>query len=224
VGQRRVEIRDVVLVVGLVGLANHFHRARPQMVRVARAHIFHERGNAGAVVVLEDMHVRTRVNARVLHAISDAVDHHLMGDMLGATNRRRIHIAVRIELRGRGGQEATLEIAPGHVLLIQEIADIRAGHFKSPALAAIVEIAGEVGVGQGYRMIHRIDVEAGGVGAGGVVGIVNDDPMRVARNDIGVAGHSGAVGGGEGIVAHGVVLSVVPQRLDGVAVVIIHDG
>ncbi len=73
-------------------------------------------------------------------------------------------------------------------------------------------------------MIHWVDVEAGGVGAGGVVGIVNDDPMCVARNDIGVAGHSGAVGGGKGIVAHGVVLSVVPQCLDGVAVVIIHGG
>src|SRR5665647_3336785 len=94
------------------------------MMRVARARIFHERSNAGAVVVLEDMHVRTRVNARVLHAISDTVDLHLMGDMLGATNRRGIHIAVCIELRGRGGQEATLEIAPGNVLLIQEIADI----------------------------------------------------------------------------------------------------
>ncbi len=48
--------------------------------------------------------------------------------------------------------------------------------------------------------------------------------MRVARNQIDVAGHSGTVIGGEGIVAHGVVLSVIPQRGDGVAVVIVHDG
>lgn len=224
VGQRRVEIRDIVLVVGLVGLANHFHRARPQMVRVARARIFHERSNAGAVVVLEHMYVRTGVNARVLHAISDAVDLRLMGDMLGATNRRRIHITVCIELRGCGGQEATLKIAPGHVLFVQKIADILPGHFKRPALAAIVEIAGEIGVGQGYRLIHRIDVEAAGVRVGGIVGIVNDDSMRVPRDNIGVARYSGAIGSGKRIVAHGVVLGIVPQCLDGVAVVIIHDG
>ena len=90
--------------------------------------------------------------------------------MLGVANRRRQYVAVCIERRWLGRQEATLEIAPGNILLVQEIADILTDEFKSPTAAAIIEIAGQVGVDQGYRFIRWIDVEAGGVGVGGVAG------------------------------------------------------
>jgi hypothetical protein len=121
-------------------------------------------------------------------------------------------------------QEATLEIAPGHLLLVQEVADILAGEFECSTFAAIVEIAGQVGVGQRYRPIRWIDVEAGGVGVGRVGGVVNDDAVRVARNDIGVAGHGRAIVGREVIIAYGEVLRIVPQCLDGIAVIVIHHG
>jgi hypothetical protein len=69
---------------------------------------------------------------------------------------------------------------------VQEIADILAGEFKSPAAPAIIEIARQVGVDQGYRIILWIDIESGGVGIGGIGRVVNDDPMRGARDEIGV--------------------------------------
>ena len=102
-----------------------------------------------------------------------------------------------IDGRGFRRQEATLEVAPGHLLLVQEIADILAGEFESSPFAAIVEKAGQVGVGQRYRAVRRIDVEAGRVGVGGVGRIVDDDGVRVAQNVIGVAGYSRAIVGRE---------------------------
>ena len=109
VGDSGPEVGQIVLVIGLVGLANHVGRGRGQVVRVGRTGVIHEWFVVGAVVG----------NGSAANVgVSAAAD-------------RRAVIC-------RSGSETTLEPAPGHILTVKHIPDVFAGHTNLFGRAIIV--------------------------------------------------------------------------------------
>src|SRR6185312_1394844 len=195
--QRLVEVRPVVFVVGLVGVADLRRGGRREVVRVR-----------GGRVVLERDVVRRVVRHR------------------GAADVLVRATADRATAVGRGRREAALEPAPGDMLCVQQVTDVLAAHHAERAgggVAAVragVEVRVDVtvhrAVADGARRGRLVRVGRPGRGAGGCAGGVTGHHVECTRG-------GRAEGGVPVVVAHRVVLRVVPQRRRGVAVVVVHD-
>ncbi len=115
------EVRHVVLVVGLVGVADLGERARREVGRVR-----------GRRVVLERVVVRNVVGGR------GAADVRVRG----AADRQGVGRARCVG--GAGGREAALEPAPGDVRVVQQVADVLAGHRGQGAVGGVVAVGAVV--------------------------------------------------------------------------------
>src|ERR1700691_1323110 len=192
--QRLGEVRQVVLVVGLVGAADRGLRRRRQVGRVRRGGVELERGPGRGVLVR-----RAAVDVGALRA----------ADRAAAVRRRR--------------GEPALEPAPRDVLGVQQVADVLTGHHA-------LRVGGGV-VGVRALVVVRVDVAVGGAVRGDRACVGG---LRAGRGDrVTVRAQAGthvdrALGRGPErgvpvVVAHRVVLRVVPQPGDGVAVEVVHD-
>ena len=196
----RPEVGHVVLVVGAAVIrgADDVGRTRTHVLEVGRRE-----------VILERLVVRDVVGAL-------DVDERRGGDTAAAG--RAVGIL--------GGQvEATFEEAPADVLGVEQVADVLARHQRGRVLRVRADVAGRVEVAD-----HRPVAVAVGNDAAAVIGAVllqriavgQDHAVGLAGDEIDGARRRGAEGGRIGVVAHGEVLGVVPQRGDGVAVVVAH--
>ena len=199
--QRLVEVGQVVLVVGLIGAPDPGFRGRRQVLRVR-----------GGLVVLERVVVR------------HVVRHLGTADVLVLRAADRVAGAVR-----PGRREPALEPAPGDVLRVEQVTDVLPGHHadrrggRVAGVRAVVVRRVQVAVdGAQALAVQRADrTRVGGHRAGGRV-----DRVAVA---VTAGGHVERAGRGRPevrvvvVVAHRVVLRVVPQPGDGVAVVVVHD-
>ena len=144
--------------------------------------------------------------------------------MRGGANRRSLRGSVRVDDRWCCWREAALEPAPADAFEIEEVADIAAGHLDrslardGAALigAAIVECRiGIAGDGSQWGRSCHLAIREG-QGYLRIAGLTRNqvESSRCRRPERCI----------EGIVAHCIVLSVVPQRRDGIAVIIVHHG
>src|SRR5262249_43922456 len=212
--ERREEVVDVVLVVRLAVMADLARRRGREMMRVA-----------GRGVILEGLMMGRIVGPRCVNTgdgdgegIDRRVRHDqngwraiLMLDMRGGANRRSLRGSVRVDNRWCCWREAALEPAPADAFEIEEVADIAASHLDRSVArdgatligAAIVEsgigIAGDRN--QWGRSCHLAFRE--GQGYLRIAGLTRNqvESSRCRRPERCV----------EGIVAHCVVLSVIPQ-------------
>src|SRR6185437_12379990 len=199
--QRGEEVGQVVLVVGLVGAADGGFRGRRQVL-----------GVGGGLVVLERVVVR------------GVVGHRGATDVLVRRAADRVPGAV-----GRGGREPALEPAPGDMPRVEQVADVAPGHHADRAGGRVAGVRAVV-VGRVQVAVDRAEALAvqradrAGVGLLRTRGRVDRVTIAVGARD-----HVERAGGGRPevrvvvVVAHRVVLGVVPQPGDGVAVVVVHD-
>ena len=212
--QRGEEVVDVVLMIGGFGIAragnlavaDRRHRARARMGRIAR------RG-----VVLERLVVRN-----------------VVGRVEGKGPRRG-RIAEPLASRRPVGVddreiETALEPAPGDASHIEQIADVAACHRDL--------VDGRVGAGVEQRIgiaDHREIARAFACVAERLMGRMQQvartvdhilhgrEAVGLARDQVDGARRGGAELRGEVVVAQRIMLRIVPQRRDGVAVVVTHD-
>ncbi len=210
VGDRLVEVAQVVLVVRLAVVADLGEVLRGGVVRVGRGLVVLERVMVRAVVL--DLSAAD-VGVGVAAALGVGPGHPGVGGARG---------------------EAALEPAPGDVLLVEQVADVLAGHLTQRGAAGVV-VVGAVVVGRvrvgvdgadalGVRRVHRVRVRGGGPGRVGGAARAGDRDHAVglARDQVQRAGGGRPVGGVEGVVGQRVLLGVVPHAGDGVAVVVVH--
>src|SRR5207248_2658837 len=105
--------------------------------------------------------------------------------------------------------EAPFEPAPRELVGVEEVADVRATRRDRRPRGAVV--VGGVCVADNGAV-------ADDAGEGG-----GRRPVGLAGDQVEGAGRGRSEGGPVRVVAHGEVLGVVPQRGDGVAVVVVHD-
>src|SRR6266568_2922666 len=199
--ERGVEVRQVVLVAGLVGVPDGGLGARRQVL-----------GVSGRLVVLERLVVR--------RVVSD----------LGAADVRALVAADRESgAVGPGRREAALEPAPGDAPGVEQVTDVlagRDGHRVGRGVAGVGAIVkGGVGVtvdGAEARAVGRAHGTRGRYGLPGA-GADRHAAAGLARDQVERAGCRRAEGGVVVVVAHRIVLCVVPQPGDRVAVVVVHD-
>ncbi len=114
----------------------------------------------------------------------------------------------------RGRRETALEPAPGDVFRIEQIARVRTGHGCGGRARAIIkgwiDIVQHGAIGD-HRKAWKTEV-------------CRRRAMCLASNQVQRARRRRAKGGAKGIVAHGKVLSIVPEGRDGIAIVIIHHN
>src|ERR1700736_374615 len=123
--------------------------------------------------------------------------------------------------------ETALEPTPGHLLRIEQVTHVLAAYRGYAACgrhaAGVEERLGVAG--------HRAGPLLGAAGRQGrgagraIEGLARgaDRPERVPGDQVQSSGRGGTVAGAEGVVAHGEVLRVVPERRHGVPVVVVHD-
>ncbi len=192
-------------MVGLVLVADRGDRGRRQVVRV--------RGRAR---VLERLVVRNVVGLRVERFVTA---------LSGAAQRDAYVVsgaADGLAILGLGRPETPLEEAPGDVLVVEQVADVLAGELDL--------VTGRAVIAEGLRVADN--------GALIVARVLEHCRLRerlATRHELlchtmGLAGDQvqrarcgRSEGGVVGVVAHRVLLRVVPQRRDGVAVVVVHD-
>src|SRR5262249_51057651 len=122
-------------------------------------------------------------------------------------------LADRLAVYDRRRLEPAGEPAPGDGLGVEQVADVAAGHLQGGR----VDRAGGVAVVVRGRQVgdqRAVGDRAGGCRGDQAVGLPCDQVQRL--------GHGRAERGGEVVVAHREALRVVPQRGDGVAVVVVH--
>ncbi len=217
---RRVEIVEVVLVVGLVGLPDLVHRAVGQVVRISRRRI-----------VLERHVVRDVVGDRVVQGRDGALER---GGRLRDAGMSRMGLAADRDAAVVGGvdgrREAAREPTPGDVLRVEQVADVLAEELRGPAGRAVVEE--RIDIADEGPLTSRGIIDHNGAGRGHLDrhrGVrdrrrLHDGAVGLARDQIDSAVRRRAVAGVKRVVAHGEVLGVVPERRDGVAVEIGHHG
>ncbi len=193
--QGGVEVGQVVLVVGLAVVADLVGVLGSQVLGVGRG-----------LVVLEGLVVRVVVGLRRAHDVGVG----------GPADGLAVLVAGRLE--------AALEPTPADALVVQQVADVPAGHHQLVVLGVGAVVEARVGVVDDGA--DAVGVRGGDhVGVGGLLAGLRVD--RVAA--VGLAGDQverarggGAVGAAEEVVAHREALGVVPQGGDGVAVVVVH--
>src|SRR4029077_9973396 len=124
-----------------------------------------------------------------------------------------------------GGTEAALEPTPGEPGGVELVADVLARHGDGVAGGAVIPIGlGVAGQREAALAVRRdVIVGTGRGGDRGAVGLVGGvDVAGVAGDEVDRSRRGGAERGPVGVVAHRVVLGVVPKPGDGVAVVVVH--
>src|SRR5882672_8584451 len=123
--------------------------------------------------------VRRRLVVLERGVVRAVVDHRSAADVLVRGPAHRVGARAGV---GRGGLEAALEPAPRHVLLVQPVADVRAGHLQQI-------------VRRGVVLVRAVVV--------GRVGVVDDgaDAVRVGGDDYAGRGGRGAGDGVDGLPA-----------------------
>src|SRR5580704_1374262 len=145
----------------------------------------------------------------------------MVRDVIGlglSSDRRRVRALAAGAAVGVGdGQvEAAFEEAPADARGIQHIADVAAAHLQNFAAGGGAGVADRVGIAdQREAAVTVSDDSAAAV-------LVRDDTVGLTGNQVQRAIGRGTKVGVVGVIAHGEVLSVVPQGGNGVAVVIPH--
>ena len=208
-------------MVRLVGLSDLVDLAERQVVRIGGRLIILERNVVLDIVRHRGVDIARRRSAEFRSRLGDAG----VAGMRRAANRDPVVFGGR---HGRG--ETARKPAPGHALVIQQVADVLAEELPRAARRAVVEVRVDVAEQcalTGRRIIDKERSRRGGQDRRGRARTrrgLHNGPMSLAGDQVDRAVGRRPIAGVERIVAHGKVLGVVPQRGDGVAVEIGHDG
>src|SRR5277367_4495753 len=201
--ERRIEKAQIVLVVGLVGFADLGQVARRQVGWIRRRRIVLKRFVMGNVVMGPGW--RGQADAR------------------SAARGRSVGVRT-------GEGKSTSKPAPSDVLLVQQVAHVRARHGDAGGLrCTYVRGRQAIVIARAWVADQRAGSQSAGdgstrVASGYAIGSQRNQgsAARVAGNEVNGADARRAEVCAIGVIAHGEVLGVVPKAGEGAAVVIAH--